>query len=314
MNLLSVIRVFICTLCIYSCHRNKPQWEYHVSDPEFPAAMVKFSTHPSNPVFEGTGIETWDKQLRERGYILYEEGLYKMWYTGYNDDISEAKYLGYATSVDGINWERFSKFPVFSDRWTEDMHVVRYKGSYYMFAEGINDIAHLLISDDGLSWKQEGDIIILDTQGKPISKGPYGTPTVWIENNEKYLFYERNDQGIWLAKSKDFKIWTNVRDEPVIQKGPKPYDAYAVAANQVVKYQGKYYLFYHGCADPNWMDINAESEWNSNVAMSRDLTHWTKYPDNPIVPGDHSSPILVNDGDGYNLYTMHDKVWRYDQK
>ncbi len=176
--------------------------------------------------------------------------------------------------------------------------------------KGNNDVAHLLTSADGISWQEQGDLVILETSGEPIPR-PYGTPVVWIEDGKWYLFYERNDLGIWLATSEDKKTWTNVQDEPVIKMGPEPYDEGAVAANQVVKHEGTYYLYYHGSSNPDWADPNANALWTSNVAVSRDLVNWEKYPENPIVEGDHSSPILVFDGEKNRLYTMHDKVWLY---
>jgi predicted GH43/DUF377 family glycosyl hydrolase len=271
--------------------------------------MVNFNPYKANPVFQGTGKDTWDKLIRERGYILIEDGVYKMWYSGYTGD-SEPKYLGYATSDDGINWSRYSDEPIFSGKWTEDMFVIRDEGIYYMYAEGKHDIAHLLISEDGVNWEEQGDLVILDTSGEPIPP-PYGTPVVWIEHREWYLFYERNDLGIWLATSEDKKTWTNVQDEPVIKMGPEAYDDEAVAANQVVKHEGKYYIYYHGSSNPDWAEPNANALWTSNVAVSTDLVNWEKYPENPIVEGDHSSPILVFDGEKNRLYTMHDKVWLY---
>ena len=40
-----------------------------------------------NPVFAGTGRDTWDRKIRERGYILIgEDGTYHLWYTGYDRD------------------------------------------------------------------------------------------------------------------------------------------------------------------------------------------------------------------------------------
>ena len=107
-----------------------------------------------------------------------------------------------------------------------------------MFAEGKNDIAHRLTSTDGLHWTDHGSLDIRKTDGTPISPGPYGTPTAWFENGTWYLFYERGDQGVWLATSRDLKVWTNVQDDPVIAMGPEPYDAAAVALNQVVKRDG----------------------------------------------------------------------------
>jgi sucrose-6-phosphate hydrolase SacC (GH32 family) len=302
--------LFLLVLVALGCKNQKTKKAEDNSIEDFPSEMVKFSPIVQNPVFKGTGKTTWDKNIRERGFILYDDG-YKMWYTGYNDSISKERYLGLATSKDGIHWKRFSERPIFTKLWTEDMQVVKYHDIYYMFAEGKNDVAHLLMSQDGIAWSAQGDLTILSVNGSPIAP-PYGTPSVWIENDRKYLFYERNDLGIWLATSDDFKTWTNVKDEPVLEMGPGEYDSGAVAANQIVKYKGKYYMFYHGSSNPDWMEPTVEAKWTSNVAMSTDLITWTKYPENPIVEGDHSSNILVFNGEKYILFTTHDQVWRYD--
>jgi len=39
-----------------------------------------------NPVFKGGGPGQWDEQIRERGWILKEDGVYHLWYTGYTAD------------------------------------------------------------------------------------------------------------------------------------------------------------------------------------------------------------------------------------
>jgi hypothetical protein len=272
--------------------------------------MVQFTPFDANPVFTGTEAQTWDNKIRERGFIMLEEGIYKMWYTGYRGEDPDPKYLGYATSSDGISWERYSEEPIFSEKWTEDMFVTRHGDTYYMVAEGENDIAHLLTSPDGISWQEQGDLVILDSTGNPIIP-PYGTPVLWIENEKWFLFYERNDNGIWLATSEDLITWRNVRDDAVIQKGPEAYDEGAVAANQVIKDKGIYYLYYHGSSNPDWANPDSNALWTSNVATSTDLIHWVKYSRNPVVEGDHSSPILLFDGEKHRLYTMHDKVWLY---
>jgi sucrose-6-phosphate hydrolase SacC (GH32 family) len=273
---------------------------------EFPNEMVEFVPYRNNPVFAGTGEDTWDRKIRERGYILREADGYHLWYTGYNPDRSGTKYLGYATSPDGLKWTRYGNNPVFDESWTEDMQVVKHGDTYYMFAEGRHDIAHLLTSKDRVHWQDHGSLDVRCTDGKPLSPGPYGTPTVWIEGPTWYLFYERGDRGIWLATSTDRKVWTNVKDDPVIARGPEPYDKYAVALNQVVKYKGKHYGFSHANDDPKW-----HGPWTTCVAMSTDLVHWKKYPKNPIIPTDHSSAILVHDGRSYRLHTMHPDVRVY---
>ena len=277
------------------------------ADTEFPPELVDFAPYHGNPVFTGTGKDTWDRSIRERGFILREGGTYHLWYTGYNDHPSDRNFrqrrsLGYATSNDGLHWTRYAGNPIFAETWTEDMMVLKQGDTYLMFAEGRNDIAHMLTSTDRVHWQDHGQLDVRRTDGRPISPGPFGTPTVWFEGHRWYLFYERRDLGIWLATSTDRKVWIHVQDDPVIALGPDAYDKYAVAMDQVIKYRGRYYAYYHACAQKPWRD------WTTNVAMSTDLVHWRKYPDNPIVSGNKSSGILVPDGRRYRLYTMHPDV------
>ena len=268
----------------------------------FPSDIVNFTAYSKNPVFSGTGSPTWDEHIRERGYILREDSTYHLWYTGYRDTVGATLYLGYATSKDGIVFNRFEGNPIFAESWVEDMMVVKSDSLYYMFAEGKNDVAHLMTSQDRIHWSDQGALDIRTVNGEKLSSGPYGTPTAWFENNLWYLFYERNDEGIWLATSTDLKMWTNWQDEPVIRKGPEAYDQFGVALSQIIKQEGVYYGYYHGTAFEDW------HEWSTNVAASTDLIHWTKYEANPIMKENKSSGILVHDGIQYRLYTMHPEV------
>lgn len=286
--------LFLFGLLAAGCH-STPQ-------PAFPPTLTKFSPYEQNPVFTGTGGDTWDQHIRERGYILKEDSGYHLWYTGYRDSGDTVMHLGYATSSDGIHWTRYAGNPLLPNDWVEDMNVVKYGDTYYMFAEGRNDIAHLLTSTDKIHWTEQGNLDIRYTNGKPLSAGAYGTPAAWLENGQWWLFYERGDLGIWVATSTDLKTWTNVQDDPVIALGPEPYDRAQVAMNQIVKIKDTYYGYYHALAS------DTSRNWTSCVVASKDLVHWTKYPGNPILQENKSSPILVFDGQQYRLYTMHDKV------
>ena len=298
-----MIRIFIAILpltFLLSCQQTAQKQVIPATD-SFPAALVDFEPYPQNPVFAGSDTNTWDRKIRERGYILFEDSIYRMWYTGYASEASD-RHLGYATSTDGFNWKRYSDKPIYDAGWVEDMCVIKNDGIYYMFAEGRDDIAHILSSPDGIQWEEKGNIDIRKANGEPIDKGAYGTPTVWFENNTWYLFYERGDLGVWLATSKDMNIWTNVQDDPVLALGPEAYDKYAVAMNQVIKYNGKYYGYYHASDTKEW------KEWSVNIAVSDDLIHWKKYEHNPIMQHNRSSGIVVHNGNGYRLYTMHPDV------
>ena len=269
---------------------------------EFPKEWGKWVAYGHNSVFKAKG-EGWEVKLRERGWILKEANVYRMWYTGYDGTREGKKQVGYALSSDGLHWTRHPENPIFGQLWTEDMMVVKHDGTYYMFAEGEQDIAHLLTSKDGMRWQPAGPLDIRLADGKPIPPGPRGTPAVWVENGTWYLYYERRDAGIWLATSRDLKVWTNVQDKPVIALGPDKYDQHAVAMNQIIKHEGKYYGVYHASDSDQPGRL-----WTTNLAVSDDLIHWRKHPKNPILGDNKSSGLLIHDGTQFRLYTMHDTV------
>lgn len=286
-----------------------------------PRALTHFKEYEQNPVFVGAGEGYWDVKIRERGWILRDGGLWHLWYTGYDGTREGVKHLGHATSEDGLHWTRDRRNPLDAENWIEDLMIVRRGETYYMFAEGRGDQAHWFTSPDGIKWTRQGAIDIRLTSGEPIPPGPYGTPTVWFDNDRWHLMYERGDKGIWLATSRDLKIWKNVQDEPVLKTGPEAYDKEMIAANQVIKFDGKYYCIYHGSGDPV-----APRTWTTNLAISSDGIHWSKFSGNPIVPRNRSSGILVPEkwnaeavstaqssfefpkSARLRLYTMHDKV------
>ena len=270
----------------------------------FPKDLVEFQSVRSKPVFTGRGEGHWDTKIRERGWILKEAGTYRMWYTGYDGTRAGIKLLGYATSKDGIAWDRRTT-PLIADLWVEDMMVLKHEGRYLMVAEGKNDQAQLLTSSDGLKWKAEGPMDVRLANSNPIPPGPYGTPTLFFENGVFHLFYERRDAGIWLAKSTDLKVWTNVSDEPVLKPGQASYDNVMIATNQIVKSGDWYYMYYHGTGS-----ATKPRHWCTCIAASRDMINWTKFDKNPLLPVElnRSSGILVGQLPNLELFTMHDRV------
>jgi sucrose-6-phosphate hydrolase SacC (GH32 family) len=272
---------------------------------KFPPELVRFRPYEKNPVFKAGGLGHWDARIRERGWVLREGDRWHLWYTGYDGTREGLKMLGYATSRDGLKWARHGEAPIYKEHWVEDMMVVRHEGTYYLFAEGRGDRPQLLTSKDGIHWKREGQLDVRRKDGRPIERGPYGTPTAWRENGVWHLFYERSDKGVWLAKSRDLKTWTNVSDEPVLRPGPGQYDKQLIALNQIVQHAGRYYAYYHGSGD-----AANPRRWTTNVATSTDLVRWEKYAGNPLLPleANKSSGILVHDGQQFRLYTMHDEV------
>ncbi len=277
-------------------------------DADPPFVTARWNSLRDNPRFTGRSGE-WDDLIRERGWVMKDGDTWKLWYTGYNKAIEPLTMkMGYATSKDGITWERWSDDPIYDEVWIEDMMVVRHNGRYVMFAEGAKDQPHQLESDDGIHWTRIGALDVRREDGTPVEAGPLGTPTVFVQDDVWHLFYERYDSGIWLATSTDRRVWTNVSDDPLIVPGPDDYDARMIAMNQVVRVDDRYYAVMHGTGTPQ-----KPRQWCTYLAVSPDLLTWTKLPRGPVVPveGNKSSGILVHNGAAWRLYTLHAQmdVW-----
>jgi hypothetical protein len=273
----------------------------------FPEELVAFGPASAEPLFAGGGPEAWDRDVRERGWIVRDDHGWRLWYTGSNLDSSPLRRLGHATSPDGLNWSRDPAGPLVADAWVEDVCIVPACGRWWMFAEGDEDVAHLLASRDGRRWQRCGPLDIRLADGTQIPAGPRGTPAVWLEEGVWHLFYERRDDGVWLATSRDLRTFTNVCDEPVLACGPEAYDRHGVAFDQIVSFRGRYYAYYHASPAAD------RSTWQTCVATSTDLVHWEKWAGNPLLPVDpehpkRSSATLVHDGERHRLYTTHPDV------
>jgi hypothetical protein len=294
---------FCGLLCLSAAHCGLPTLD------DFPSELVEFTAEPANPIFVSAGPGRWDSNMRERGWVLREGDTWSLWYTGYDAESPVEKCrLGYATAKDGKSWQRHSEAPLETALWIEDQQVFNEGDLYYMVAESEDEQSQLLTSWDKLHWTRVRRLDIRYTDGTPIAPLPFGTPTIFKEAGLYHLFYEKQDEGIWLATSTDLRVFTNVQDEPVLTLGPGDSDATQVALNQVLKYQGRYYAYYNG--------QGRSTDWSTNIATSTDLIHWQKWSRNPLFPPADfvNSAILVDDGERFRLYAMHTTVRLYYSK
>ena len=265
----------------------------------FPPELVKFEVYEGNPIFAAGDKDSWDRQIRERGWIRKEGSLWRMYYTGYDSTEEGLRMLGYATSSDGIHWERAADNPIHSDRWVEDVCVVSHDGLYYLFAEG-EPRSHWMTSTDGVKWTPQGELNIHNTKGERTRVGA-ATPCVFVDDDDgSWNLYYQNTGGVWYARGDGPEKWTNVIDEPVIHAGPEWYDSNKAATDQVFKHKGRYYMYYHG--------RGKKQIYETYLAVSEDKLNWQKYPGNPVIGNNYSSGITVHDGERFRMYTMHDAV------
>ena len=69
-----------------------------------------WSEYQTAPVFAASGGDAWDSHVVEVPCVIYDNSMYHMWYSGYNLDnfLQFTPQIGYATSLDGIHWERYA--------------------------------------------------------------------------------------------------------------------------------------------------------------------------------------------------------------
>ena len=150
------------------------------AEPEFPAELVSFEPVKHNPLFTASGEGHWDVKIRERGFVLKDGPVWHMWFTGYDGTRPGLKMLGYSSSRDGVTWARHKKNPVYKAHWVEDMMVVKQGAVYFMFAEGRGDVAHLLVSIDGVGWTRCGPLDVrlanLRRNGRSTCSSPSPKP------------------------------------------------------------------------------------------------------------------------------------------
>ena len=163
----------------------------------------------------------WEKVAVMCPHVIWDEQkkLFRMWYSG--GEQYEPDAIGYATSKDGITWEKYKGNPVFSNdpknEWEQAKvtacQVIKRSGDYLMFYIGFKNIDYAQIgmarSKNGITdWERfKGNPIIQPGPGWD-SSAVY-KPFVIQDNNQWLLFYNGrrdNHEQIGIAIHKGGKI------------------------------------------------------------------------------------------------------------
>jgi predicted GH43/DUF377 family glycosyl hydrolase len=232
---------------------------------------VSWTRYAQNPVLTEGASGEWDHGSVNEAWVIYEGGLFKMWYSGetltgtnpYTAQIATYQ-IGYATSTDGIHWTKYFGNPVLTTGPS---------GSW----------------DDKWVWRP----IVLST-----------SPSSWL------MYYSGESKsgatGGGTARSTDGIHWTKTTANIAVPKSTwdsSKLNPSISGPSGVVKVNGGYLMAYSGWA-------GGEGPWQIGFATSTDGVSWIPYLDNPVIgPGTTASdnggvmyPMIVLLGSKYYVY------------
>jgi predicted GH43/DUF377 family glycosyl hydrolase len=245
---------------------------------------VGWTKYPGNPVLGVGAPGAWDDAEVFDPAILYEGGLYRMWYTG--DRGGNLRLIGYATSADGQAWTRYGGNPVLAagapGSWDADgarwATVISDGGVFKMWytgrdASGTNRIGYAT-SPDGIAWTKYAGNPVLDLGSAGAWDERRVSEPAVIKDGATYkmCYGGRNIAGwdsIGYATSPDGLNWTRYARNPVLVGSPPGSWDIVVYAPSVILEGGVYAMAYSGCN-------NAGTACEIGYARSADGIHWTR--------------------------------------
>ena len=210
---------------------------------------------------------TWDEFSVQFPFVIRENGQYKMWYSSTPSSNYYQCKIGYATSLDGINWTKRPN-PIFergTDSWEAGgvmaCYVLLAADGYKIWYTGfttsaINGYVYIgyATSVDGISWQR-------DTINNPVlTPGVAGGwegkwvwyPEVLFIDKLYYMWYAGSNTGYWdlievgLATSSDGIEWTKHPQNPVLSPSPGMWDGSRVECSSIQLIGDSLWMWYHG--------------------------------------------------------------------
>jgi len=281
---------------------------------------VRWNKYGTNSVLNMGVNGAFDDAGASSPSVLYVNGLYRMWYVGYDGNNMR---VGYATSIDGVVWNKSGTNPVL-DLGTSDSFdyigisspsvwydKIQYHMCYTGY-DGNNMRIGYATSIDGVNWTKYGTNLVLNlgVNGAFDDVG-VSSPSVLYADGLYQMWYTGYDGGnlqIGYVTSTDGVVWSKSIGNPVLKPGAAgTFDDIGVSSPSVLYAYGLYWMGYTGY-DGNNMRVG--------YATSIDGVVWNKSIDNPVLnlgvngywdDAGVSAPNILYDGKLYRLfYTGYD--------
>ena len=227
---------------------------------------------PNSPIMTGTQyFENYGVSLMN---VIYENGLYKMWYTGMGDP--SIMNIDYAVSSDGINWQK-NQSPVLKPtlnwdvRGVQGARILKIGNTYKMYFTGrdANMVTRigLATSSDGINWNKMPNPVLSPSQSWETA---VYIGSIVFHNDKYYMFYvaggyPNGDPYIGLATSSDGINFTK-EPNPIITSSLS-WETNNIYNPTVVYENGKFkmhYLVYSHSQDIGYAESVDGKVWTKN--------------------------------------------------
>lgn len=161
-------------------------------------------------------------------------------------------------------------------------------------------------SADGVNWTEFGKVIAKGTGADPDIDGVF-TPSVLIENDTFYIVYHYSPPpfvaGLPTTRAaiayathpeSTFTKWSgNPINSP--STDPKEFDSQLVDGDNIVKWNGKYWLLYKG----RQQGLSPDQTRQGVAYADKPLSVFTKYSKNPVIQSGHEIMTWIDKGKVY---------------
>jgi hypothetical protein len=311
-----------------------PQIETN-SESELPEPFSgKLTVYGESPILHEGLDDSWDSSFVFPGAVLYQDGLYHMFYNGIKlSGNSGEGGVGYAISANGTDWYRVADAPIFT--WDETVGdemwlrassaLIEDDGTWVLY---LSSLPLGITEELPMIWRATApapngpwtfDDIPLLEPGESSEWDYYGVlfPIV-LKTEDRYLMYylnarfdnRRGISGIGLATSDDGLFWTKYNN-PATEERFSESDPIFVYEGEIAGFNSiqDFFIWQDTQGFAMFYGIGRNNPENMDYATSSDGIIWTSASEEPIFSTEEinfmsafgSPKVLVRDGE-YLVY------------
>jgi predicted GH43/DUF377 family glycosyl hydrolase len=190
---------------------------------------MQLERHPANPILLPDPASDWETYNVFNPSVIHHNGLFHMHYRA--QGLDWVSRIGYATSTDGVQWNRMRR-PVLEpkddseDRGVEDPRVVEIEGTFYMTYTAFSSHYY----GGGTPTHSGGGILPMVARSQNLISWERIGPIVRGEDDKDHVLFPRKIGGrfaalhrrwpqVWIAYSDDLYHWPEASMAPIY--GPR---------------------------------------------------------------------------------------------